>query len=70
MDGEIFVDILGHFTHGKAHVSIDFVPYLYRKAMIFCTDASKLIPIHCLELCSGESSRRAISNGSQLLQKI
>jgi hypothetical protein len=56
MDGGIFVDTLGDFTHGKAHVSIDFVPYLYRKAMILCTDASKLIPIHSLGLRSGESS--------------
>lgn len=37
MDG-MHVDILGHFTHGKAHVSIEFVPYLYRKAMMFYTD--------------------------------
>ena len=34
----MYVDILGHFTHGKAHVSIEFVPYLYRKAMMFYTD--------------------------------
>jgi hypothetical protein len=38
MDGGIFVDISGHFTHGKAHVSIEFVPYLYRKATTFYTD--------------------------------
>ena len=30
----MYVDILGHFTHGKAHVSIEFVPYLYMKAMM------------------------------------
>jgi hypothetical protein len=38
----MFFDTSGHFTHGKAHVSIDFVPYLYRKAMIFvyrCVEA-------------------------------
>ena len=34
----MYVDILGHFTHGKAHVSIEFVPYLYRKAMMFYTE--------------------------------
>ena len=38
MDGGMYVDMLGHFTHGKAHVSIEFVPYLYRKAMMFYTD--------------------------------
>ena len=37
LDG-MHVDILGHFTHGKAHVSIEFVPYLYREAMMFSTD--------------------------------
>ena len=34
----MYVDISGHFTHGKAHVSIEFVPYLYRKAMMFYAD--------------------------------
>ena len=38
----MYVDILGHFTHGKAHVSIEFVPYLYRKAMMFDTDISSV----------------------------
>lgn len=37
LDG-MYREILGHFTHGKAHVSIEFVPYLYRKAMMFYTD--------------------------------
>lgn len=37
LDG-MYLEILGHFTHGKAHVSIEFVPYLYRKAMMFYTD--------------------------------
>lgn len=38
LNSGMYVDILGHFTHGKAHVSIEFVPYLYRKAMMFSTD--------------------------------
>jgi hypothetical protein len=45
-----------HFTHGKAHVSIDFVPYLYRKAKILFTDAPKLIPINFLRLSSAKRS--------------
>lgn len=37
----MYVDIYwSRFTHGKAHVSIEeFVPYLYRKAMMFYTEA-------------------------------
>ena len=34
--GGMYVDIW-LFTHGKAHVSIEFVPYLYRKATMLYT---------------------------------
>lgn len=53
MNGGMLIDILGHFTHGKAHVSIEFVPYLYRKPMIVayrCIEAHILWSFHVEQL--------------------
>jgi hypothetical protein len=62
MDGEICADMSGHFTHGKAHVSIEFVTYLY---MISSTEAIKRTAVVTQWGCARVSMNDAgiISNG-------